>query len=496
MKSDPFQKPAKSRVNQIFANNDVDMSKIKAIGFDYDYTLCHYTTELQKYIYIQAREYLVDELGYPTIIKGQAYSTDFPIRSLMFDTKTGLLFKLDYLLNISLNCCYRGKIQVPKEEIFDIYNGTRHLSESYLKHNLKCMNDLFSLAKACLLADIIGHFENERFSNTSTSNGDYTNYDPLMLYEDVSKAIDKVHIYDLQKEIADHVEEYITPSPKLGDVLKKFKDYNKQLFLLTNSPLPNIEIGLRYLLGNNWKEYFDYIIVSSRKPNFFTDHTPFRRMDEMGVVYWDKVGKLEKKIVYSHGNFEELAKMAGWGKRGNRVLYFGDSISSDLAEPTRRYGITTGAIIRELEDEIKIEQSPEFLKKVCELESLDELKRRIQYKSDLSPSETQAVKRLSNEAKAIRKYLSEIKNEYFGSLFRSENNPTLFALDTLRYADLYTSRLENFADYPPDCKFHPAHMSLPHEPFGQFLFKSYADKEDYKKIKTKDLPALDEDNIF
>lgn len=90
-----------------------------------------------------------------------------------------------------------------------------------------------------------------------------------MIYEDVCKAIDKVHIYNLQKEVADHVEEYISPSPKLGNILTRFKDNGKQLFILTNSPLQNIEIGIRYLLGYNWREYFDYIIVSSRKPNFF-----------------------------------------------------------------------------------------------------------------------------------------------------------------------------------------------------------------------------------
>lgn len=90
---------------------------------------------------------------------------------------------------------------------------------------------------------------------------------------------------------------------------------------------------------------------------------------------------------------------------------------------------------------------------IFKLESLDELKRRIQYKANLSQSEKVAIKKISSEAKTIRKYLSECKNEYFGSIFRSENNPTLFALDTMRYADLYTSKLENFADYPCDCKF-------------------------------------------
>lgn len=182
MVSDNYSKPFVDRIGQVFANNDVDMEKIEAIGFDYDYTLCHYRKSLQRYIYTQAREYLVNELNYPSVLNGQAYSADFPIRSLMYDTRTGLLFKIDYLLNISYNCCYRGKIQLSKEEVYDRYNGTRHLSENYVKTYCKCMTDLFSLAKACLLADIIGHFENERFGNTNLSSSEYTNISFLIIF--------------------------------------------------------------------------------------------------------------------------------------------------------------------------------------------------------------------------------------------------------------------------------------------------------------------------
>lgn len=37
---------------------------MRAIGFDYDYTLCHYTPLIHDFIYNNAKQYLMEELGY------------------------------------------------------------------------------------------------------------------------------------------------------------------------------------------------------------------------------------------------------------------------------------------------------------------------------------------------------------------------------------------------------------------------------------------------
>lgn len=65
--------------------------------------------------------------------------------------------------------------------------------------------------------------------------------------------------------------------------------------------------------------------------------------------------------------------------------------------------------------------------------------------------------------------LGHSKNKHFGSAFRSENislylncgifnkrhNPTKLSFTLMKYADLYTSRLENFLFYPGDACFIP-----------------------------------------
>lgn len=53
-------------------------------------------------------------------------------------------------------------------------------------------------------------------------------------------------------------------------------------------------------MGNDWKEYFDVVIVQARKPRFFTDVSrPIRVYDEQsGTHIWDRVTKLDKGTIY------------------------------------------------------------------------------------------------------------------------------------------------------------------------------------------------------
>lgn len=55
-----------------------------------------------------------------------------------------------------------------------------------------------------------------------------------------------------------------------------------------------------FLVGPDWKTYFDVIIVQARKPRFFTDVSrPVRIYDERsGIHIWDRVIKLQKGVIY------------------------------------------------------------------------------------------------------------------------------------------------------------------------------------------------------
>ena len=57
---------------------------------------------------------------------------------------------------------------------------------------------------------------------------------------------------------------------------------------------------MSYLVGDNWKNYFDVVIVQARKPRFFTEESrPLRIYDEVKQTQlWDRVTKLEKGVIY------------------------------------------------------------------------------------------------------------------------------------------------------------------------------------------------------
>jgi len=46
----------------------------------------------------------------------------------------------------------------------------------------------------------------------------------------------------------------------------RFRDAGKKLFLCSNSGYHYVDGGLQYMLGEDWREFFDVIIVGARKP--------------------------------------------------------------------------------------------------------------------------------------------------------------------------------------------------------------------------------------
>ena len=71
---------------------------------------------------------------------------------------------------------------------------------------------------------------------------------------------------------------------------------------------------------------------------------------------------------------------------------------------------------------------------------------------------------------SCRKYLKEAHNVRFGSVFRTEKNPTYFSRRLATFSNLYTSSLNNLMNYSLDYTFIPRRAALPHEPDLNFDF--------------------------
>jgi 5' nucleotidase family len=210
----------------------------------------------------------------------------------------------------------------------------------------------------------------------------------------------------------------------------------------------------------DWKELFDVIVVGCRKPSFFLQSRPFRKVDlPTGRLNWQRVTELKPGHVYSQGSLDMLNKMVGW--KGDEVLYFGDHVIADLKESSSMGAWKTAVIIRELEKEIEQQNTPRFRRDLRKLLALEEELAEHNPSSELM--DPQARTNLYHRRNRLRTALKTRFNPYFGSVFRTHKEPTMFANLMNQFAYMYTSRLENLDTLPLDYWLHAKRTYLPHE---------------------------------
>nr|XP_033807638.1 5'-nucleotidase domain-containing protein 3 isoform X2 [Geotrypetes seraphini] len=442
----------------IFSNNEMSLSDIEIYGFDYDYTLAFYSKDLHTLIFNVARDLLINEYRYPEELRKYEYNPNFAIRGLHYDVQRALLMKIDAFHYIQLGTVYRGLSVVPDEEVIAMYEGSHvpleQMSDFYGKssqgNTMKQFMDIFSLPEMTLLSCV-----NEYLLKNNID------YEPVHLYKDVKDAIRDVHVKGIMyRAIEADIGKYICYGEQTQAVLSKLANHGKKMFLITNSPSSFVDKGMNFIVGKDWRNLFDIVIVQADKPNFFNDkRRPFRKVTERGLLLWDKIHKLDKGQIYKQGNLYEFLKLTGW--RGSKVLYFGDHIYSDLADLTLKHGWRTGAIIPELRSEIKIMNTEKYIRILTWLQGLTGLLERMQIYRD---AESQMVlQEWIKERKALRIMARNVFNSQFGSIFRTDHNSTYFLRRLSRFADIYMASLSCLLNYDLHYTFYPRRTPLQHE---------------------------------
>ena len=361
----------------MFAVNQINFRDVKVYGFDYDYTLAQYADVMQNFIYKQATKILVKHHHFPKDLLTFSYRPNFCIRGLHYDIKKSLLMKVDICNVIQLGTVYRGMKKLADEDVFREFSGSRHIpkdviDQSYVGgESLRQLMDIFSMPEMMLLANVVQYFDEKNIP-----------YDPRILFESVQSAVRDVHITGLlYQEVTRNIEVYLEKN-SLCDLISYLTDAGKKLFLITNSNFHFVDCGMRHMLGNDWQEAFDVVIVQAKKPNFFKIKSrPFKtvvrdhRYAET-TVSWDRISSFEKNEVYYEGCMNELMKLSQWN--GTEVLYFGDQIYADLSDLSYAHGWRTGAIIPELEYEIEVINSKIFGQSVIWIQTLERLLERMQ----------------------------------------------------------------------------------------------------------------------
>lgn len=372
--------------------------------------------------------------------------------------------KLDFFHSVEPDGCFFGRRQVSLAEVESAYGGKR-ISVEHMP-NLVALMDLFCLSEVCLISDVIQHFVDQKVA-----------FDSSYVYDDVKRSIEFVHKSGLlHRKILAEPAKYLVKSQGVVQMLRNLKNMGKRLFLLTNSPFPFVDGGMRYMFqeddgsGQSWRDLFDVVIALADKPNFYTSERPFRYYNsKKDVLAFSKVDVFQKHSVYYHGCLKHFLEITKW--KGPEVLYFGDHLYSDLRGPAKA-GWRTAAIIRELEREIQTQNEDNYRFLQAKYHIVQEFMGKYHGFPTTMPrndDEKLFLSSLREERQRARAEMKAMFNPYFGSTFLTDTGKeSAFSYNVQRYADVYTSKLENFLQlsveawlYTPfDVKILPHHVKV------------------------------------
>jgi 5'-nucleotidase len=476
--------PSPDRPRRIYVNRNLRYEYTEVIGFDMDYTLAIYRQSALEALSIECTlQKLVADRGYPKDILQITPDPAFAIRGLVIDKDHGNLLKMDRHAFVSR--AYHGTKELTREDRRSRYADERI---DLGQNRYAVIDTLFALPEACMFASLVDLFAEKKRP---------VNY--RRLWQDIREAIDEAHRDDsIKKVIQAEIHKFIVHDPELPLTLHKMRSAGKRLFLLTNSLFTYTDHVMKYLFDGalehypTWQSYFDFIVVGSQKPLFFTGQQPFLLVNEEGEATTELNGPLERGRVYQGGSLQALERSLSC--KGDRILYVGDHIYGDMLRSKKSGAWRTAMIIQEMEDELAIaEQHQEERQMIAALESQrDKLEQDINYRTTLllTLPKTQekglpvpvealepAKKELRLEIDKLRREQREIIarldaaflayekriNPYWGSLFKDGNENSRFGEQTDDYACVYTSRVSNFLFYSPAHYFVAPPDLMPHE---------------------------------
>ncbi|MCA9713299.1 MAG: HAD-IG family 5'-nucleotidase [Myxococcales bacterium] len=480
--------------SKIFTNRDLAFEQIAIIGFDMDYTLAVYNQAELEALSIESTITKLIERGYPENLRRMSADPSFAVRGLMVDKKLGNIVKMDR--HGYVGQAYHGRRKLPRSERKSLYRAQRLGRE---RARFAQVDTLFALPEVTVYAEVVERIDHE----PKGFRGPPPSY--AQAFEDVRASIDEAHRDgSIKDRIKAELDRYFVIDPKLGDTLHNFRSAGKRLFLLTNSFYPYTNAVLSRLLPGgggryrSWRDYFDWIIVGSMKPGFFTEGNAFQELTITGDYHGDPVPEPQRGRIYEGGN--QLGLQAALGVHADQVLYVGDHIYGDIVRSKKSSGWRTALIVEDLEHDLAVQRSRRYV--LEEIESLTHLRikltdeitahrylasvlarRTAQDLIDAGVHPSRAAAMLEDSRAQIRrrfdwlrKYEAETAdtlerrideinaafNPYWGSVFTARHDTSQFGAQVELYACLYTSRVTNFRYVSPVKYFHSPANWLPH----------------------------------
>lgn len=457
----------------IFCNRSLDLRGIKAIGYDMDYTLVHYRVEAWEAEAYACLLVYFKELGWP--VDALQFDPLQVRRGLIIDRVNGNLLKANRFGLIRQGC--HGTQPLNSGQLRSLYAHTVvHLAEP----RWIFLNALFSLSEGCLYAQLVDLLD----ARLLPAGIGYSE-----LYGMLQRAMDAAHTEGVLKaRILANPDRYVNLDPEIPLTLLDQRQAGKKLLLVTNSDWAYTVPMMRYCFdrflpeGCRWQDLFSAVVISARKPDFFTSNMPLYEVVTEDGLLRPSVGPLDASKLYVGGSAHRLEQSLG--VTGAEVLYVGDHMFGDVHVTKNALRWRTALILREIEGEV--EEASQQLGLVAQRAALEGQQQTIatainrlktllgrrkgRYGPPVSESEDVLLARLDaleQEALVLSEALAELPTEdhqqRWGAMMRCDNDKSHLAFQVERYADIYTSRVSNFLYATPYACFQAPRSRLPHD---------------------------------
>lgn len=478
------------RPRRVYVNRNLRLDKIEMVGFDMDYTLAIYNQAQIEALSMRATlDKLCVNKGYPDEIRTLPYDPALAVRGLVVDRANGNVFKPDRYGFPGR--ARHGLASIDRARVAELYQRER---TSLGSRRYAWIDSLFALPEAVLYGALVEYFDRRDPASGGPPRPDYAT-----LWDDIRACIDMAHRDGSIKEVVRAaLPDFIESDPHLAETLHKLRSSGKRLFLLTNSAWDYTDPVMSHLLDGrlaaypSWRNYFDIIIVSACKPEFFTEERPFVELDAAGApLDRPSTGPFVRGRIYSGGNLKAFESRARAG--GDGVLFVGDHIYGDMLRSRKSSSWRTAMIVQELEHEIATTDAQRA--RLTELDRMDarlnqldaELNERqtalrtlLRGESDGAERRAAAgakqraikadierlrgeLKRTNTEHRALELESDAAFNPHWGPIFREGYEISKFGEQVEAYACVYTSRVSNLRFYSPMQYFRGPRDRMPHE---------------------------------
>eukprot|EP00112_Aurelia_sp_Birch-Aquarium-sp1_P010513 Seg2241.1 transcript_id=Seg2241.1/GoldUCD/mRNA.D3Y31 product="5'-nucleotidase domain-containing protein 1" protein_id=Seg2241.1/GoldUCD/D3Y31 len=350
------RRPKMTNGDDIFCLDDYD-----CIGFDMDHTIVQYhLPQVFKLIYRSFARYLIEKSGYDKRLLDEDFLKyeDYSLRGLTFEVQTGNFVKLDQN-GFILRACH-GMQQMNDDEIEKIYGKDRIWRffpdlKKKIHHGVKykCFENFFDMPIGVLCARIVDIIDekngkqNEYHFWPDVVNSLMNSFGPKCFSEH------RGYFFSTIKSDADA---YVKKCPKdVVEWLRNLRKAGKVTFLITQSHVDYTKFLMKFAIGENWMELFDYVITDAKKPDFFFAQPKDRPFKYTDAKMADSIcDNLQRHCCYAQGTairLENDFKKLLNNKEDIKVVYFGDSPKSDIYPPHKFRQWHTVAILEEMEAE-------------------------------------------------------------------------------------------------------------------------------------------------